>query len=367
MKIRGICILVMIVASEWLFAQGWKVPPSGKAIEVDAPAQETIFSVDFTCLTPGMSYTEDKGSRPGKVIKSARSLNFYRIGEGSLLLPSISEKSITGKYLTLECDFRFVDSLNSTLLVEFPNHSDYKRYIEISHQWLVKEWMGKGPGTCGLNLRHQLALKKGYYLSRFDLSAWHCLSVSFTKDRFMIFIDNYFIYGLGRCANAGDFYELPGEGYLPAGFSLRSKAGVDIRYLRYAQSEFVPPHEVAKVAPFAGLLTNTKLISYRIRFEVNDARIRTESMPYIDSVSDWLKQNPAIRLEIAGHTDSDGDAAANLALSQRRATSIVMRLVQSGIDSGRLVARGYGADTPLESNSTESGKAANRRVEFRKL
>jgi outer membrane protein OmpA-like peptidoglycan-associated protein len=362
-----LCVLLLLVNDNNIFGQGWYVPPSCKVLVVDEPADETIYSVDFASFKLGKSFADDKGAKHGKIIKSADNLNAYRVGPESLLFPSLPEKSITGKYITLECDFRFVDSLNSMFIVEFPNHSGYKRYFEISRQWLTRQWDGKGPATCGLDGRFQMIIKKGYCLTRFDSTAWHCLTASFSEDRLMIFIDNYFIIGIGKCWNATNEYDFPGEGYLPGQFAISGKAGIDIRYVRYAQSKFVPRKKVEKTSPFAKILTETKLVTHRILFDVGSATIKNESLPYIDSVSDWLLQNPGVRLEVGGHTDSDGGTAANLALSQRRAASIVMRLVHSGVDSDRVVAKGYGAAAPLQGNDTESGKAANRRVEFRKL
>jgi OOP family OmpA-OmpF porin len=81
-----------------------------------------------------------------------------------------------------------------------------------------------------------------------------------------------------------------------------------------------------------------------------------------------LRENPSWRFQIEGHTDSDGGAAYNLALSQRRAQSVVSDLVSHyGIAHGRLIAKGYGLTKPVASNATDAGKALNRRVELLRL
>jgi outer membrane protein OmpA-like peptidoglycan-associated protein len=80
-----------------------------------------------------------------------------------------------------------------------------------------------------------------------------------------------------------------------------------------------------------------------------------------------MKDNAALKLEVGGHTDSDGDAAKNLALSQARADAVKKALVDQGVDAARLTTKGYGATKPIDLNTTPEGKANNRRVEFAKL
>jgi OOP family OmpA-OmpF porin len=81
-----------------------------------------------------------------------------------------------------------------------------------------------------------------------------------------------------------------------------------------------------------------------------------------------MRQNPSWRFQIEGHTDSDGGAAYNLALSQRRAQAVVDDLVKRyGIARSRLIAKGYGLTRPVASNATDAGKALNRRVELVRL
>jgi outer membrane protein OmpA-like peptidoglycan-associated protein len=74
-----------------------------------------------------------------------------------------------------------------------------------------------------------------------------------------------------------------------------------------------------------------------------------------------------MRIRIEGHTDSDGDEAANLKLSQDRALSVKTYLESKGISTTRIESQGYGETQPLESNSTPEGKAKNRRTVFRVL
>jgi outer membrane protein OmpA-like peptidoglycan-associated protein len=116
------------------------------------------------------------------------------------------------------------------------------------------------------------------------------------------------------------------------------------------------------------LLTEGKLVSYGIYFDVNKDVVKPESYGTLKGIADVLKDNPAVRVRIVGHTDSDGPDAANLDLSKRRGASVKNELVKSfGIDASRLESDGMGKTKPVAPNDTPVNKALNRRVEFIKL
>jgi len=116
------------------------------------------------------------------------------------------------------------------------------------------------------------------------------------------------------------------------------------------------------------LLTEGKLVSYGIYFDVNKDVVKPESYGTLKEIANVLKENPAVRVKIVGHTDSDGAAAANLDLSKRRGASVLNELVKDfGIDAAHLESDGLGATKPIAPNDTPVNKALNRRVEFIKL
>jgi outer membrane protein OmpA-like peptidoglycan-associated protein len=107
---------------------------------------------------------------------------------------------------------------------------------------------------------------------------------------------------------------------------------------------------------------------YGIHFDYDSAHIQPRSEPVIADIAALMRDNPTWRFEVSGHTDSDGGAAYNLGLSQRRAQSVVNDLVtRYHIARSRLVAKGYGLSRPVATNATEAGKALNRRVELERL
>ncbi|MBU2555589.1 MAG: OmpA family protein [Bacteroidetes bacterium] len=116
------------------------------------------------------------------------------------------------------------------------------------------------------------------------------------------------------------------------------------------------------------LLTEGKLISYGIYFDSGKDVIKPESYASVKEIANVLKENPDLKIEIIGHTDSDGNDASNLDLSKRRANSVKTYLInQFQVDGSRLSTDGKGESMPIDSNATPYGKAKNRRVEFIKL
>ncbi|MCE5347534.1 MAG: OmpA family protein [Bacteroidales bacterium] len=116
------------------------------------------------------------------------------------------------------------------------------------------------------------------------------------------------------------------------------------------------------------LLTEGKLISYGIYFDVNKDAVKAESFGALNDIAKILKENPEVRIKIVGHTDSDGADASNLDLSKRRGASVKNELVKTfGIDASRLESDGKGESVPIAPNDTPSNKSLNRRVEFIKL
>lgn len=102
-------------------------------------------------------------------------------------------------------------------------------------------------------------------------------------------------------------------------------------------------------------------------FKTNSDQLNVSSNKRLDQAVKTLQDNPDVKVIVAGHTDSAGDALYNLSLSEKRAKAVKQYLVNKGVDASRLTARGYGETEPYTSNDTAAGRAQNRRVELRIL
>ena len=102
----------------------------------------------------------------------------------------------------------------------------------------------------------------------------------------------------------------------------------------------------------------------KIRFESGRATIDPDSAGLLDRLIETALRCPTVNIEIAGHTDTDGEDAFNQALSEKRAQAVSDYLVKAGLPADRFTATGYGSTQPVATNDTDEGKAQNRRIEF---
>jgi cytochrome c oxidase subunit II len=102
-----------------------------------------------------------------------------------------------------------------------------------------------------------------------------------------------------------------------------------------------------------------------VNFQTGSSALREDSRYMLDILSDIMKKNTTMRIELGGHTDNVGDAAANRTLSSGRATAVVNYLLGKGVEATRLTGAGYGDTKPLVANDSDANRAQNRRTEFK--
>ncbi len=122
-----------------------------------------------------------------------------------------------------------------------------------------------------------------------------------------------------------------------------------------------------KNIPLKPIRVGETVILRNIFFDTDKYTLKNESVTELEKLILLLLKNPKLRIDISGHTDNEGSAEYNLELSKNRAKTVYEYLIRQGISRERLTYSGYGLSRPVDVNTTEQGRAANRRTEFRVL
>lgn len=140
-------------------------------------------------------------------------------------------------------------------------------------------------------------------------------------------------------------------------------------YLFYSDNFFLsnrsPDSTYEKDIPLQPIEANASVVLKNVFFDVNKFDLKPESEAELDKLVQLMNDNPAVKIQIGGHTDNVGKPADNLALSNNRAKAVVNYLVSKNISAQRLVAKGFGETQPIDDNKTDEGRARNRRTEMK--
>lgn len=184
-----------------------------------------------------------------------------------------------------------------------------------------------------------------------QFTGWRHVSISFNKRALKCYLDDKRLVNIPNC----DF----------------NPTGVMLSYHNVSGNNFgvIKNVKIAKgaVPLYDKILSDGKFVTHGIKFDVNKATIKSESMGTINYVYTMMKDNPNLNFSVEGHTDSDGDNSLNQSLSDQRAKAVMNQLISMGIAESRLKYKGWGETKPMSDNNTPEGKANNRRVEFVKF
>ena len=222
-----------------------------------------------------------------------------------------------------------------SLFISLPMQMDEDLNTKVADQNFNYHWRANGEERHG-----------EYKLRAVEHEAWHHIAISFNKRAYKIYFDNQ------RVAN------IP-NAMAPKWLAIRGTYANQRLY-------FIKNIRIAKgaVPLYDRMASEGKIITYGITFDVGKAVIKPESMGEINRIVKLMTDDPSLKFEVQGHTDNTGNAASNQTLSEQRAQAIVAKLVEMGIAADRLTAVGKGQTNPLADNSTDEGRAKNRRVEF---
>ncbi len=157
---------------------------------------------------------------------------------------------------------------------------------------------------------------------------------------------------------------------LPAG----KNYGIAVKkenYLFHSENFDIPKtsafQTVEKNIELKNLAVGNKIVLKNIFFDLDKATLRPESTAELNRLIKLMNDVPTLKIELGGHTDSQGSSSYNQSLSERRAKAVVDFVTKAGIAGGRLVSAGYGEEQPIATNETKEGRQLNRRTEFKIL
>lgn len=282
------------------------------------------------------------------VINKVDNESVFAFDQTSIVTPLMKKTSyLTGQY-TIEFDFYVSSSyggLNQINLLfddKLVEWTEGKMYLNTNEQSYTLVYPG---GQLVKSLTDETA-RDNYY------NKWHHLAIAVKDKQMKVYLDQNRILTIPDCNyKAG-----------AAGLSINGIDGsglIGFKNFRLAKG--------GGMNMLGKKFTDTRIVTHGINFDYNKATIKPESMGTLNMIVQVMKDNPDLKFEVGGHTDSDGDDGYNLKLSQQRADAVKSQLIIMGVAAERLTSKGYGESKPIAPNSTEEGKANNRRVEFVKI
>jgi outer membrane protein OmpA-like peptidoglycan-associated protein len=184
-----------------------------------------------------------------------------------------------------------------------------------------------------------------------DFNRWIHISIAYTNGKLKVYMDDTRLINIPRI----DFD--------PSGLTI---------HVYHASNEnlcYVKNVRIAKggVKYYDRVMQDGKIIVNGIKFDTGKSTLKPESMGPINEIFKLMKDNPDLKFSVEGHTDSQGDDASNMKLSEERAKTVSNTLIEMGISSDRLASKGWGESKPISNNASPEDMANNRRVEFVKI
>ena len=260
----------------------------------------------------------------------------------SKIVPLIKVTSFLPEEFTIEFDYQVLSNTQHHYQLHFIGE-DGKR----ATSWI--DFSGKG---LSYHTTRENTTINGDINAKFS-PAWKHAAISFNKRALKVYVDDQRVLNI---PNVDEVFK---------SFSIKSGLGTSATEAK----SIIKNIRVAKgaVPLYDKFLTDGKFITTGIKFDVNKASIKPESMGTINYVVKMMQDHPDLKFSVEGHTDSDGQDAVNQRLSEARSKSVLETIVKSGISADRLTSKGHGESKPMAGNDTLEGKAQNRRVEFVKF
>jgi len=322
------------------------------------PGEKVIFFDDFTSESVGDFPVQWNTNASGEIVTTSEFPGrWFQLTKGGFFIPEAQEK-FTDSF-TIEFDFLPITNYDSEYMVGLD-------FFLVSGTLSNPDEGGAIPGNAGIKITtsydqilwvNYSEKDEGYKdqgTSAFAFKTGEKYHVAFwvQKQRVRMYANETKVLDLPRGIRADYHYNI---------FRIQTTDEI---------SPIISNFRIAAGLPDMRnkLITEGKLISYGIYFDVNKDVVKPESFATIKEIAAILKDNANVKIKIVGHTDSDGDDKSNLDLSKRRASSVKNSLVKDcGNDSARIETDGKGESEPVAPNDSAVNKALNRRVEFIKI
>ena len=315
------------------------------------PGDKIIFEDDLS--------TEENGEFPSRWDLSKGSAENAKMGDENII--NFENRSIINPLMETQ------DYLPEVFTIEFDAYFNDVYYSWQSYD--IRFWQGPHHLSEGKDVFYPVKIFKDGAATetkiqgnskKFDAhdvaigekTGWKHIAISFNKRSLKVFVDEY------RALN------IPNYGYLPKmlsiGTHMHNPDGntMAIKNIRIAEGG-------KKL--YDRVMADGKFVTRGILFDVNKSTLKPSSMGVINEVAKMMQEHTDLKFSIEGHTDSDGDEAHNLQLSEKRAAAVKEALANLGVDGSRLQVKGMGESVPVSDNTSPEGKANNRRVEFIKI
>jgi len=301
------------------------------------PGQKVIFEDHFTKDQDGEFPAQWKLERGQAVMNILNGINAFFLTDGNYV--SVSPRIKTPDYLndafTIEFDYLIpkAGGFGPVVRINIPGN-----YVDLHID-----------GDANVDDTHLSAPYPGDHSRDAWRNKWHHVAISYKNKQVKMYLDQYRV-----------LVDPDSRVVTPASVTFCSIGEKDMPFI----------FTNVRIALGAGMnmigkkFTDAKIVTHGINFDYDKAILKPESMGTLNMIQKIMTGDPDVKFEVGGHTDGDGDAAYNLKLSQQRADAVRTQLIAMGIDASRLTAKGYGKTKPITDNTTEDGKANNRRVEF---
>ena len=286
--------------------------------------------------------------------------------EDSWISPLMKDgsKNYLGDVFTIEYDMLFDDTdkdgaPNIELDIMNENESRDRELFTIEY------WLG-GEDSHTFNCHYCLSSEPSYTnkdgkssskAGVFNDGRWHHYALSFNKRAIKFYVDGRRVINVPNAK--------PGAGWVTL-YAQGGSKNVYVKNFRIGKGavDLYERNETDKSEVEKAISESGKFVTNNILFVSGKADLKPESMEEIKKVAEYMKKNPNVRFEVQGHCDNQGSDKVNDPLSQQRAEAVVKALESLGVDGFNLRAVGKGSHEPVADNSTEAGRAKNRRVEF---